>query len=79
MESRLCAVAGEDTVPPPIQLRHGMGPPIELITAMAKTFPLLRFDLHYFESGMGFQGTFEIQGMDILKDDHQEYFGNRGG
>lgn len=48
------------------------GPPIELITKVAKEWSNLKFSLSYSEPGMAFEGDISIQGDDILFHDERE-------
>ena len=53
-------------------------PSVPLVAAMAAP-SRLRFKLRYFEGAMRFQGTFEIQGTEISRNECREYGGGRGG
>ena len=54
-------------------------PPIPLIKKMAEMFPILEFELRYFEGAMGFNGLFSCSNGEIDQDLTGEYFGRRGG
>jgi hypothetical protein len=54
-------------------------PATPLILAMGKKFPELRFDLAYFECGMGFQGKYVIMNGEVAEESQSKYEGERGG
>jgi len=54
-------------------------PAIPVIKKMGKMFPLLEFDLRYFEQGAGYNGMLLIVKGKVEKDLSGEYFGDRGG
>ena len=55
-------------------------PPNQVIEAMGKKFPTLKFSMKYYESGMGFKGTFVMERGEVVKDEYTEgYKGRRGG
>lgn len=54
-------------------------PPTPVVFAMSNMFPKLKFNLKYYEQGMGFQGVFECVAGLITKNIHKSYKGGRGG
>jgi len=54
-------------------------PATPVIQKMGEMFPLLEFDLRYFEQGAGFNGIFWMKDGKVEQDKTGEYFGNRGG
>ena len=54
-------------------------PPLPLILKMSEMFPLLEFQLRYFECGCCFNGIYICQGGEVTKDEDGPYFGHRGG
>lgn len=54
-------------------------PALPLIKKMGEMFPLLEFDLRYFEQGEGFNGMFLMKEGKVYQDKSGEYFGDRGG
>ena len=54
-------------------------PPIPVIEAMSKKYPKLKFDLRYFERGMGFNGIFRVQDGKVEMNEEGKYYGERGG
>lgn len=54
-------------------------PAIPVIKKMGKMFPLLTFDLRYFEQGAGFNGMYIVDKGKVIHDKSGEYFGDRGG
>ncbi len=54
-------------------------PALPVIKTMGKMFPLLTFDLRYFEQGEGFNGMLRIEKGKVTHDKTGEYFGDRGG
>lgn len=54
-------------------------PPIPVIEKMSKDFPDLRFELHYYERGMAYQGVIIWKGGEVLFKEESEYDGDRGG
>ena len=55
-------------------------PPLPVVIAASKEFPLIRFTLKYFEAGMGFCGTFSCKNGETIKDEtRNNYRGKRGG
>lgn len=55
------------------------GPPVLALTKISKFFPLLTFEINYFEGGMGFQGIFIVSNGIVKKDISCDYSGHRGG
>ena len=55
------------------------GPCTPIIAKMGEMFPELRFELVYYEGGMGFQGRFLVENGEVMNDDSFNYAGNRGG
>ncbi|MBA4063083.1 MAG: hypothetical protein C0501_05115 [Isosphaera sp.] len=54
-------------------------PPLPVISAAARRFPSLAFDLRWYERGMQVQGRYRCRGEEVLCDLEWEYFGHRGG
>ena len=54
-------------------------PPEPIVIKMSKMFPLLNFELRFFEQGVGFNGILECQGGEVLQQDTGNYYGDRGG
>lgn len=54
-------------------------PPLPLIKKMGEMFPGLRFDLGYWEGGMGFRGRFVVENGKVIRNTTEEYSGPRGG
>lgn len=54
-------------------------PALPLIKKMGEMFPLLTFDLKYFECGMGFNGWYRVEKGKVVSDLTGDYFGDRGG
>jgi hypothetical protein len=54
-------------------------PPVPVIQAMSKQFPSLTFALDYFEGLMGFMGSVEYEGGEVIQEGSAPYHGNRGG
>jgi hypothetical protein len=54
-------------------------PPIPVIEKMSQDFPDLRFELKYYEMGMGFQGTTIWKAGEVLFEEEEDYDGDRGG
>jgi hypothetical protein len=55
-------------------------PCVPVILKMAEMFPDLKFNLKYWEGGMGFRGILTLKGKKILNDKHySNYRGDRGG
>lgn len=54
-------------------------PPIPVILAMSKKFPMLEFTLTYFERGAAFNGHYQVKNGMVLSDETGKYFGDRGG
>lgn len=54
-------------------------PPIPIILKMGERFPMLRFELRYFECAMEFNGILEIEEGQVVRDECGPYFGHRGG
>lgn len=55
------------------------GPCTPVIQKMGEMFPMLRFELRYFEGGMGFQGLFVVEDGNVAIDSSVDYAGPRGG
>ena len=53
--------------------------PEPVIKKMSELFPLLNFELRYFEGGMGFNGLLEYENGKEIENKCGDYFGNRGG
>ena len=62
-----------------IHFSTAWAPPLPVIKELGKKFPLLEFDLRYFEMGAGFNGLLRIEQGEITVEKEAEYFGNRGG
>jgi len=55
-------------------------PMLPVICAMAKKYPNLKFNLKYYERGMGFSGSVVLHNNKVIKDSHNNnYRGWRGG
>lgn len=54
-------------------------PPIPVIEKMAELFPLLTFELKYFEGGMAFKGIMVCSEGKVKKHTTARYRGSRGG
>lgn len=62
-----------------IHFSTAWAPPRPVIERAAQLFPILTFDLRYFECGDGFNGMFACSGGKVDQDRSGDYFGNRGG
>jgi hypothetical protein len=60
-------------------LNTAWSPPLPVIQKASELFPLLSFELRYFESGCCFNGMFCCSGGAVTLDDSGPYFGDRGG
>ena len=54
-------------------------PPLPVIKKMSELFPLLEFELRYFEMGCGFKGLYRCENGELTKDETGAYYGSRGG
>lgn len=55
-------------------------PPCPAVAEMSEQFPQLKFNLRFWERGMGFQGNFVLKDGKVLKDVcTNDYRGNKGG
>lgn len=54
-------------------------PCLPIIKKMGEMFPMLTFDLRYFEQGMGFNGMYRVENGKVTDDKSGDYFGDRGG
>lgn len=54
-------------------------PPIPVIIAMSKKFPKLRFNLRYWEGGMGVKGSLTLKNGKCINNQQSVYSGHRGG
>jgi len=61
------------------EFRTAWGPPEPVVKKMGEMFPLLDFDLRYFEMGAAFNGILRIEQGEITQEEEGKYFGNRGG
>lgn len=61
------------------QFETAWTPPLPVIRRMGELFPRLRFKLEYYEGGMGFRGTFVVEGGEVVFDEVEDYHGLRGG
>ena len=59
--------------------RSAWSPPLPVINAMSIKFPQLKFKLKYYERGVGFKGTFEVQAGQVSAEKQESYRGSRGG
>ena len=59
--------------------QYAWSPALRVIDAMSEKFPTLHFKVKYFEGGMGYQGTYVVQGGNVLEDTESKYGGHRGG
>ena len=50
-----------------------------VIEKMGEMFPLLKFELKYWERGMGFKGVLKIKNGEVVFDEEKDYAGMRGG
>lgn len=50
-------------------------PPCEIILEMSNKFPILKFKMKYYEAGMGFKGTYKVEGGVVVKDVSSNYNG----
>lgn len=69
------------TSPRRVELRFdtAWSPPEPLILSAAKLFPVLKFDLKYWEGGGGFKGRLTILDYHIINKWDDDYCGPRGG
>lgn len=61
------------------QFRSAWAPALPVIMAMARRFPTLTFDLHYYERGCEFQGHLQMCGTKTIAKTEAPYYGTRGG
>jgi Api92-like protein with ferredoxin domain len=54
-------------------------PCLPIVDAMSKKFPDLKFDMRYYEGGMGFKGHYVVKNGEILTNEESKYQGRRGG
>ncbi len=54
-------------------------PPLPVIKKMSELFPLLEFELRYFERGVGFKGLYRCEAGEVTEDKGGAYSGDRGG
>ena len=54
-------------------------PPKPVILALGKKFPALRFEMRYFECGVGYNGLYVVEDGEEARDESGDYFGDRGG
>jgi hypothetical protein len=54
-------------------------PPLPVIEALAKQHPKVKFQLKYYEGGMGFKGITEYADGELTYEEETEYSGTRGG
>jgi len=54
-------------------------PPLPVIEKAAALFPMLTFDLRYYECGASFHGAYCFENGKCVRDESGPYFGNRGG
>ncbi len=62
-----------------ISFQTAWGPPAPGLTKIAAKWPTLKFDLRYYEQGMGFKGQLVLKGDEVLKEEQGKYSGRRGG
>ena len=61
------------------EFESAWAPPAPVILKMSEMFPTLRFELRYFEMGVGFNGLYICEKGKVIEDKEGEYFGHRGG
>lgn len=54
-------------------------PVLPVILKMSQMFPKLKFELEYYEMGVGFQGEFHCENGQVTRSEEAEYHGDRGG
>jgi len=54
------------------QFMTAWSPPCTAVATMAKAFPTLHFILRYRETGVGFEGVFEVEGESVERDIERE-------
>ena len=59
--------------------RCAWAPPLPVILKMSEMFPKLRFELRYFECGMGFNGLYVCVAGKVVENEEGKYYGDRGG
>jgi hypothetical protein len=70
---------GEGTWQVVFHLDTAWSPPLPVIQKAAELFPLLSFELRYFECGCCFNGILCCSGGAVTYDESGPYFGDRGG
>lgn len=69
----------DDTIEVVYNLDTAWSPPLPVIQKASELFPLLSFELRYFECGGGFNGMLCCRGGEVTYDESGPYFGDRGG
>jgi hypothetical protein len=54
-------------------------PPEPAVLEMSKQYPKLKFNLRFYEGGMGFQGKLIAKAGEVIESEDKEYSGCRGG
>lgn len=62
-----------------ITFQTAWAPPIPGLMKIAAKWPALKFDIRYYERGMGFKGRMVIKGDEVLTQEEGKYKGGRGG
>jgi len=62
-----------------LQFSTPWSPPSPGVLEVSKKFPNLRFEMAYFENGIGFTGGFFCQNGEVIKEWEMGYEGDRGG
>lgn len=72
-------IVGEDDGSISYQFDTAWSPPSPLIAKMGQMFPELKFELRYYECGVGFQGCLRVEGGHVVENWEGNYHGDRGG
>ena len=70
---------GRDDKSVVIHFDTAWSPPLPVIEKAAELFPMLSFELRYFECGAEFNGLYCCEEGKCVRDECGPYFGNRGG
>ena len=62
-----------------IQFITPLSPPLPVITKASELFPMLDFELKYYECGEGFHGVYFCKAGKKWRHEYGTYFGDRGG
>jgi hypothetical protein len=60
------------------EFQTACNPPMPIILKMGERFPMLCFELRYFEGAIEVNGILEIEEGQVVRDEHGPYFGHRG-